>query len=305
MSNKDDYSISVVLPAYYSYTTIEKSLEALVRQTYRDFEVIVVNSSPEENTGRIVREKFPGVKFIQSSGRLLPHAARNVGVDASQGDLLVFTDPDCIADPGWLETLAEASKRGAEVLVGSMGLAGDGWVEKGIHLCKFHWLLPGLKPAAKTCAPTANALYSRDIWEEIGPFSSEVFAGDGILSWKAFQLGQAPFFVPEAVVKHFHKETWGSFCRQRFSRGREYAGVRLRLMGEPTLLTWLSLVFSCASLGLVLLRAGNNARIAGWGKTFWGTLPVQITGHFAWALGESVGAAAHLLGLRSIRGSRQ
>ncbi len=305
MSNEPEHSISVVIPAYYSYTTIEKSLEALMRQTYREFEVIVVNSSPEKNTGRIVREKFPGVKFIQSSGRLLPHAARNVGVDASRGNLLVFTDPDCIADPDWLEILAAAFNGGKKVLVGSMGLSGDGWLEKGIHLCKFHWLLPGLGPAVKTCAPTANALYSRDIWEEIGPFSSEVFAGDGILSWKASQLDHAPFFVPEAVVRHIHKETWGSFCRQRFFRGREYAGVRVGLMGKPTLLTWLSLAFSWGSLGLVLLRAGRNAVIAGWGKTFWCTLPVQITGHFSWALGESVGAALHLLGSRSIRGSSE
>jgi GT2 family glycosyltransferase len=286
--------ISVIVPAYYSFTTIESSLNALMLQTYRDFEVIVVNSSPEEQTGRIVREGFPNVKFIQSPERLLPHAARNVGIDIARGDLLVFTDPDCVADKEWLETLVGAFEGGRKAVVGSMGLAGTGWLEYGIHLCKFHPLLPGLSSSKKTCAPTANAAYCRDLWESIGPFPGEVFAGDGIISWRASSLGQAPFFIPKAVVRHFHKEIFGSFCRQRFSRGREYALVRLKLLGPPTILTWLSLVFSWAVVGWVLLRAGKNAISAGWGRMFFLTLPVQLAGHLMWALGESFEAVGIL-----------
>ena len=304
MSNQTGPRISVVIPAYYSETTIENSLEALMLQTYRDFEVIVVNSSPEENTGRIVRGNFPDVTFVQSPERLLPHAARNVGVNISRGKFLVFTDPDCIADPEWLETLVAAFEEGKEALVGSMGLAGRSWLEKGIHLCKFHWLLPGLKSSAKFCAPTANAAFSRKLWEIIGPFPGEVFAGDGIVSRRASLHGHAPLFIPGAVVRHFHGDTFTIFCIQRFCRGREYAWARMKLMGDSTFLTWLSLAFSWAAVGWVLLRAGKNSIIAGWGRIFFLTLPVQIAGHLFWSLGESYGAAALLFRRELFRGGR-
>jgi hypothetical protein len=210
-----------------------------------------------------------------------------------------------MADPEWLETLIAAFEEGKEALVGSMGLAGRSWLEKGIHLCKFHWLLPGLKSSAKFCAPTANAAYSRKLWEIIGPFPGDVFAGDGIVSRRASSLGRVPLFVPKAVVRHFHSDTFRNYCSQRFYRGREYAWARMKLMGDSTFLTWLSLFFSWAAVGLVLLRAGKNSISAGWGRMFFLTLPVQIAGHLMWALGESFGASEILSGHGSIHGSRE
>lgn len=304
MSNQPGPRISVVIPAYYSETTIEMSLEALMLQAYRDFEVILVNSSPEENTGRMAREKFPDVIFIQSPERLLPHAARNLGVSISRGKFLVFTDPDCIADPEWLETMVAAFEEGKEALVGSMGLAGRSWLEKGIHLCKFHWLLPGMKSSAKFCAPTANAAYSRNLWRIIGPFPGEVFAGDGIVSRRASLHGHRPLFIPGAVVRHFHRDSFTEYCSQRFYRGREYAWARMKLAEDSSLLTWLSLAFSWAALGWVLLRAAKNSIHAGWGSIFFLTLPVQIAGHLMWALGESFGAAAMLFRMELLLGGR-
>jgi len=294
---------SVVIPAYYSFSTIRSTLSALSEQACESYEVIVVNSSPEEKTEEIVRE-FPGTRFIQSPVRLLPHGARNAGIARARGDFIVFTDPDCIADREWLSLLDAAFEKGHRVLVGAMGLAGDSWLEVGIHLSKFHWLLPGLKPGVRTCAPTANAAYSRDLLEETGLFPGEVFAGDGILSRRAASLGHPPVFVPEAVVHHTHDEGIASFFRTRFSRGKEYAWVRMKIMGPATPGTFISLALSPAAVILVILRAGKNASAAGWIGRFFYTLPIQIAGHLAWALGESIGAAEIMLGRKRFRGSR-
>ncbi len=124
MSEEGGPRVSVVIPTYYSSSTLEISLEALRRQRYRDFEVIVVNSSPEEETGRIVRERYPEVVFVQSPVRLYPHAARNEGIGRARGEVLVFTDPDCEPAPDWLERLVAACDGGTRVVVGAMGLAG-------------------------------------------------------------------------------------------------------------------------------------------------------------------------------------
>jgi glycosyltransferase involved in cell wall biosynthesis len=294
MSAKPVPRASVVIPAYYSGATIAACLDALRSQSFRDFESIVVNSSQEDETERIVRAGYPEVRFIQSPTRLLPHAARNLGVQQASGELLVFTDPDCAADPDWLKFLVVAFDSGHGAIVGGMGLGSRDWWETGVHLCKFHWLLPGLKPGIKRCAATANAAYSRELWESIGPFPGHLFTGDGVLSWRAAQRGHPPRFVPDAVVRHRHLDSFAGLCRQRFQRGREHAAAQVELMDPPGVLTWFRLVFSWAAIGWVLCRAAVDALRAGWGLAFWLTLPVQAVGHEAWAVGESWGAVRML-----------
>ena len=288
--------VSVIIPAYHSSATLPACLEALRNQRYPRFETIVVNSSPEDDEFRQIRAKYPQISFIQSPVRLFPHAARNRGAAEACGELLVFTDPDCTAHADWLENLVRAYQRGCSVLVGAMALHAHTWWERGIHLTKYHWLLPGLPASHRKCAPTANTAYARSLWERIGPFDGEYFAGDGMLSWRAMQSEYMPQFVPEAIVSHYHGNALASFCQQRFWRGAEYAKVRY--MKQDGVLPRLSLLFSWATLPWVLLRAGRDAWRAKWMLAFAATLPIQILGHALWACGESCWMWRALLGKR-------
>ena len=217
--------VSVILPAYYSHSTIRASLETLRAQWFRDFEVIVVNSSPEGRTATVVKE-FPEVHFIQNPARLLPHAARNRGAIEARGDLLVFSDPDCVAHPDWLKFLVNAWESGRAVCGGAMGLASSGWFECGVHLCKFHALLENQPAGARWILPTANVAYAREAWARIGPLDGELFCGDAILSWRARDAGLENWFEPRAVVAHRHGGTVAAFVRERFRRGTEFGAVR-------------------------------------------------------------------------------
>ena len=287
--------ISVVIPAYYSISTLPGCLDALRRQTYRSFEVILINSSPELQTETLVRTRYPEVRFKQHQGRLLPHAARNRGVDLAQGDLFVFTDPDCEADPHWLEQMVLAFQDDRQVLVGAMDHSDNCLWEKAIHLIKYHWLLPGVAARSRTCAPTANAAYSRQLWEKIGPFRGDYFSGDGILSYRAAMAGHTPRFVSAAIVRHHHHNSPMVLFYQRFQRGRDFARAQLCDMAPPMPRDWLRLVFSVAALPMVLMRAGRDAFHGGWVAPFLLTLPIQVMGHGLWALGESYGAAEMIL----------
>ena len=211
-------------------------------------------------------------------------------MELARGELLVFTDPDCEAEPGWLAALWQAFSEGRQAMVGAMELLGPNWWEEGVHLLKFHWLLSKLPPGTRKCAATGNAAYGRRLWEQIGPFPPGRYAADGIVSHRAEQAGSPPWFLPSAVVRHRHlnrpKELWV----QRFQRGRDYAHARLEAIGPPSLATWLLVLGSWAALPWVLMRAAHDAFRCGWGKAYFVTLPVQAAGHFLWALGESYGA---------------
>jgi GT2 family glycosyltransferase len=288
---------SIVIPAYHSDATIADCLSSLRNQTFRDFETIVVNSSPGDRTGSIVTSGFPEVRYEESSTRLLPHAARNRGVAIARGSSLVFTDPDCIAAPDWLERLLSASAGGA-VVQGSMGVHGNGWLMRGIHLCKWFQLLPGLSVRAPRSVSTGNACYPRAAFEAAGPFEGEFFCGDALLGWRASELGYGLRFEPGAVVGQIHRGTLRSFCRERFSRGREYAEVIARRGGWSRVHAAAMSAAAPLLLGLVIARAARAAWRSGWKAAFLATLPVQLAGQAAWCGGEAVARAR--LALRGV-----
>lgn len=287
--------VSVVLPAYYSDGTMHACLEGLRAQTYRNFEVIVVNSSPEDRTARIVAD-FPEVRFEQSPVRLYPNAAQNRGVEHARGELLVFSNPDCRPRPDWLARLIETHAQGHAVVGGGMGLARRRYLERGIHLCKFHRCLAGLPSKPLWVLPTSNACYSRTVWDAIGPFEGEYFAADGLLSWRARQHGFTPWFNGQAIVEHYHDNTFLGFIRQRRWRGEEFGILRIRREAWSWRRAALNILGLPALVLLVLARAARDAFQSGWMRDYIVTLPVQAAGHLAWSIGEAQAAYRYLRG---------
>lgn len=290
--------VSVVVPAYYSDPTIAAFLESLRQQTFADFETIIVNSSPEDRTAKLVAERFPAARFEQSPHRLLPHAARNRGVDLARGRLIVFTDPDCVCAPDWLGALVEASRQGHGVVVGAMDLAGATAFERAVHLCKFASWLPGGRAGRRAIAPTANALYTREVWEAAGPFRGDSFSSDTLLSWHAVAHGIHPWFEPRAVVAHRHRGDIRSFLRERRARGEDFA--RLRITEEKRSRAWAALhLLALPAIPLLeLARVGRRAIHSGWTPAFVWTAPLQLAANTAWALGEARTHARILAGKR-------
>jgi glycosyltransferase involved in cell wall biosynthesis len=291
--------VSIVIPAYYSYTTLPACLHALHAQTYRDFEVIVVNSSQEAETANLMTAQFPDIHFYQNSSRLYPHAARNVGLDYAKGDFIVFTDPDCIADPNWLEALVTQYQSGAEIVGGSHALAQAEWLPTGIHLIKFYWILPNLKAGKRSILPTANVGYARHILDKTGRFKGSVFAGDALLAWRADQLGYTLCFLPTAIVNHHQDYNLIGILQTRYTRGDEFIRERATFFEWSHPYMVLYLVTFWLQPFLVLARAGKDTWRAGWFRAYLMTLPLQFLGHVAWTLGEVHGIIQYLIAHQS------
>ena len=279
--------ISVIIPAYESSSTLAECLRGLREQTLRDFEVIIVNSSADEETQRIVEREFPAAIFEQVNHRLLPHAARNAGALHARGDLLVFSDPDCRAHPDWLERLVAAYDAGHSLVCGAIELSDDAhWFERGVHLCKYSFRLSGLASGKTWVAGTANACCSRELWNAIGPFDGDHFSGDAHFSWAAASRGHQPWFEPGAVVVHRYTGSTSDLLTERFSRGADFAAARIIFDDWSRLRALGHLVGFPLALGLVLGRGFRDAIAVHRLRTFFATLPVQVAGHTAWLLGE-------------------
>lgn len=280
-------SVSVVIPAYHSHATIAACLESLERQTLQDFEVIVIDSSPDGSSAELARSRFPAVRVHHSARRLLPHAARNVGVEMTAGPIIAFTDPDCIADPEWLGRLVAAHRSGHAAVGGAIATDGSWW-QRAVHMTKFAWWLPGGRPREHGDMATANASYARSLWVAVGPFLAERFAGDTELNWRVQASGVRIWFEPRAIVSHQHDVSAGNFLGERYQRGRDFARMRVerRQWSRARCLVYAA---SAPILPLVMLaRAGRFAAVSGETLGWIVSAPVQLAGHAAWCIGEAV-----------------
>jgi glycosyltransferase involved in cell wall biosynthesis len=276
-----------MIPAYRSSDTIVDCLRGLREQTFDDFEVIIINSSQDDETRRLVKENFPEATFEQAGERLLPHAARNRGAVMARGELLVFTDPDCRPHRDWLERLIEVHDAGHQLVCGAIELNDDAkWFERGVHLCKYSFRLGHLHSGATWIAGTANASCTREVWAVAGPFDGKCFAGDALFSWSATDRGWRPWFEPKAVVVHRYCGSMKSLIRERFLRGDDFANARMQFERWTRFRAVAHVAGFPLALVLVLARGWRDAVAVGRGWTFIETLPVQIVGHAAWLVGE-------------------
>lgn len=112
--------ISIIIPFYNSGKTIERCIESLLRQTYTNFEAILVNDGSNDNSEEIVRnymEKDNRIKLLNLSHGGVSHA-RNNGLRYSTGEYIGFLDSDDYYEPNILERLLETSKEhNADIVV--------------------------------------------------------------------------------------------------------------------------------------------------------------------------------------------
>lgn len=91
---------SVIIPTRDRSRHLPGCLAALSAQDHPDYEIVVVDDGSKDATESVARQ-FPSVRYLRQE-RLGQVAARNLGIGAASGDLLVFTDDDCRPPPDWL-----------------------------------------------------------------------------------------------------------------------------------------------------------------------------------------------------------
>ena len=185
---------SVVIPSYNRKDHLLRGLDALSRQSFPDFEVVVVDQSeppiqiPEEYQRKLA------VRCVYSEQRG-PALARNKGIKEAKGHVIAFTDDDCIPEPDWLEKAArhfdahplaglEGSIRSDKIgdpkwrTVSNIGFEGIGFM-------------------------TANMFYRRDLLLKVGGFDERFhdFREDTDLAWRVMEFGDIPH-AGDVVVFH-------------------------------------------------------------------------------------------------------
>ena len=222
--------VSVVVPARNNARTIGACLDALVAQDYpKDrYEVIVVDRPAADRTADIVR-RYP-VAYVPDPVGRGPAAARNLGLEVARGDIIAFTDADCVPSPSWLRRGVERFADGVGCVAGELRPYELRTVaQRYVDSRQAYSLSWALTEAEKPFAWTANAFYRRSVFDRIGTFDGSMLTAEDVdLAWRMQdRLGLKIAYSPEAVIFHQHRESIRALLKQR--RGYGYGWVQLYL----------------------------------------------------------------------------
>lgn len=239
--------ISVLIPSYNSSATIRWCLHAVTRQQRPADEVIVVDSS-DDGTPDVIRSDFPVVELIHLPEKTLPGAARNVGVETASGDVIAFTDADCVPSRQWFSAL----ERGWQTWPEAGGIGGV----VGVHnpdsapgtigfLLEFSEHIVGTAEGPVDMIPSCNVSYRKEVYEQFGGMSGRHFGGEDVRLARAIaRSGMLLRCIPEAIVYHHNRETWQAMISHQRRLGRGFAISRKADPSLPGsfLLSWSWLV---------------------------------------------------------------
>ena len=102
MSNQTPF-ISLIIPTKNSQKMIVQCLNSVISQTYKNFEVIIVDGHSTDNTLELVSQFHVNIFFEEGRTRA---SACNVGISKAKGEIVAFTDDDCVLPENWLEKIA-------------------------------------------------------------------------------------------------------------------------------------------------------------------------------------------------------
>ena len=214
-------TISVIIPAYNASKTIRANIQAILDQTHSPYEIIIVDDGSIDNTAAII-QSFSNVKYIYQDNAG-PATARNTGAKAATGDVLFFTDSDCVPNQDWLaKAISGFEESGVGVVCGSYDIANaDSILARGIHaeiLYRHHHLMPE-RPKA---FGSYNFGVKKNVFFEVGGFSeqyAQASGEDNDLSYKIRKAGYDIYFQKAALVKHHHPTKVMRYLKEQFRHG--------------------------------------------------------------------------------------
>ena len=222
--------VSVIVCSYNGGKTLDRCLESLKEVDYPNYEVVLVDDGSKDNTPEIAA-RHPWIVSIRQENRGLSFA-RNVGGHAATGEIIAYTDSDCMADPDWLYYLVHTITSGEYAGVGGPNISppAEDWIQACVSAAPggpSHVLLTDV---VAEHIPGCNMAFYKWAFEKVGGFDPEYRkAGDDVdFCWRLQQEGEVIAFSPAAIVWHYRRFTLQAFRKQQEGYGEAESMLRFK-----------------------------------------------------------------------------
>jgi len=287
------HDISVVVPSYNSFLTIEKTLQHLLDQKGGPAKEIVVVDSSDDTKTREILDRFEkrGVRVTRLANKTMPGHTRNLGAAQCTGKVMAFIDSDAYPAPDWLEKIGEAVASGCRVGGGSLKLP-DFQKHNALALAQyflqFNEFLDSGKRRVKMFVPSVNLFCERALFEELGGFPPIRASEDVMFGLEAGKRTPV-YFEPAIKIYHIFREEIGPYFRNQIVLGK---GILIyRRMHYNSWMYRGALVPVLLLPGFVLIKFFMmTGRILAMGKMrefvgFLYSLPLFLAGLWYWSVG--------------------
>lgn len=222
--------VSVIVPVWNDRGRLANCIEALSRQNYprEKLQIIVVDNGSIDQPEQL-SSRFPGVEFLKED-RPGSYQARNLGIQHARGEILGFTDADCVPAGSWVSNAVSriAELNPAGLLAGAVKV-----VSKDLH----HPNLPEMYEMTLAYAQdefvkrahfgaTCNMFTNRTTFEMVGLFDADLNSGsDSEWGRRVFAAGHPVVYAEEILVSHPARRSVGELVH----RARRVAGGMVRM----------------------------------------------------------------------------
>jgi GT2 family glycosyltransferase len=219
-------AVSVLVLNWNGAPHLPRCLEALQVQTWRDFEVLVLDNASTDGSVDEVERRWPGFHLVRFEHNLGFAAANNRGARLARGRWLAFLNNDAFPQPDWLERLIEAAQTRPEFTFFASRLVYAGDTERMqaagdvLNISGFAWSRDNgfpleaahLAPEEVFSACAAAAMYQRQAFLEVGGFNEDFVSHleDVDLGFRLRMVGRRCLYVPSAVVSHVGSASYGA-----------------------------------------------------------------------------------------------
>ncbi len=201
---------SVIIPYYKKRRYIERCIDAVLAQTYQDFEIILVDDGSQDDVAQLIEDKYSGkVQLIQQKNQGVS-AARNKGIEAATHDYIAFLDADDYWSPFYLEKVLQVINQENDIkIIGSHYTRNKSALELKNNSLDYFKFVNYFKAAIRNTYFTSSSTIIKNIFFHNNPgFNSNLKRGEDIDVWlRAVASGGNAFYINNSLVYYSDEDS--------------------------------------------------------------------------------------------------
>lgn len=227
----ENQKVSVIIPAYNAEKTLMRCINSVSNQTYKNYEIIVVDNSSTDKTKEIIEEfckKDNRIKYLFEP-KIGRGAARYKGEINSGGEIILMTDSDCIVPENWIVEMIEP-------IIKNKSVAAQG-IKKPIVIN--YWtrnfqkeaerlIMERLRDKKVGLVDTANFAIKKSILKEIGYSNPNIFVRIDTEIMARLKIKKYEVYLNRVEILHYHPDTALKLFKNVFEKGEW--DIRIRNM---------------------------------------------------------------------------